>query len=96
MRRRKLLATFRNVTYLLHFATFQERERERERDLRASILEKEIACFMNEQEGCNNGRERDRELTRVIMYKKKKVALTFRNVTCLLSFHNILGEQRER
>jgi hypothetical protein len=88
MRRRKLLATFRNVSYLLHFTTFQERERER--GLRASILEKEIACFINEQEGCNNGR--DRELTRVVMYKKKKVAVTFRNVTCLLSFHNILGE----
>jgi hypothetical protein len=94
MRRRKLLATFRNVAYLLHFTTFQERERER--DLRASILEKEIACFMNEQEGCNNGRERDRELTRVVMYKKKKVAVTFRNVTCLLPFHNILGERRAR
>jgi hypothetical protein len=94
MRRRKLLATFRNVAYLLHFTTFQERERERERDLRASILEKEIACFTNDKKVATLG-ERDRELTRVIMYKKK-VAETFRNVTCLLSFHNILGEQRER
>jgi hypothetical protein len=49
---------------------------------------------MNDKKVATLG-ERDRELTRVIMYKKK-VAETFRNVTCLLSFHNILGEQRER